>query len=592
MEAKKNMAPFRVTLVLIVIGFSLCPISSAKPSNSDILSLPAGIIRGDNLYEPWEMVEELDLDSSQSGVQQIVTVTPGETIQIYYEGYCQDAPGGAPSPIIQHFVAYSWNTGWPPSDYHPLYNSVPSDSGEYYTDSWTITAPEEPGTYSIWVCSGHMYSMEDTVNNYDEQPGLLPHAKIIVTSDDVKQYTLTTNVVPSVAGSITLNPTGGTYDVGTTVTVTANADRDYTFEYWGGNFPAGYRKDSSFTFTMTGNKTLTAHFEETPDIEISNLDVSSRYEDWSALEKFFTELVSYDVYIEVDVSQPDMVSQVYAKMEYTPQTWSCPLNKIKQAIGIEDGPSEVELYETDQPGHFKGELKLHLLSDEDKIELAYLAHTYKSLKNGLLSAITAIIPDDLVTVDEIIVVDTAGETHVRDVDRMVQSLLDAAYGIDANMDNINLMSPGDLLIKNEANKRVGAVYEDNHYAGAIKEIDKAIYSGPKADPEYITLGNTSANYDIYVRGTGKGEYDLLIASVKNGTELVEESHGDIEKDEIIHYGCSMPKNISDLSEEEINEQTNLEILEKQTPDSDTPGFEFIMLLAAVGVASVMLRRRQ
>ena len=71
------------------------------------------------------------------------------------------------------------------------------------------------------------------------------------------QYTLTTNTVGQ--GSITLNPSGGTYNEGTVVTVTANPASGWQFDNWSGDL-----SDSTnpTTITMNAHKTVTANFSE------------------------------------------------------------------------------------------------------------------------------------------------------------------------------------------------------------------------------------------------------------------------------------------------------------------------------------------
>ena len=72
------------------------------------------------------------------------------------------------------------------------------------------------------------------------------------------QYTLTTSVTPSSSrGYITLSPSGGTYEAGTVVTVTAHANYPYEFEYWSGD--AGGTSIST-TVTMNSNKNVNAYF--------------------------------------------------------------------------------------------------------------------------------------------------------------------------------------------------------------------------------------------------------------------------------------------------------------------------------------------
>jgi PKD repeat protein len=71
------------------------------------------------------------------------------------------------------------------------------------------------------------------------------------------QYTLTTNTVGQ--GSITLNPSGGTYNQGTVVTLTAQPGSGWQFSSWSGDLTGSQNPD---TITMNSNKTVTATFTE------------------------------------------------------------------------------------------------------------------------------------------------------------------------------------------------------------------------------------------------------------------------------------------------------------------------------------------
>lgn len=72
-------------------------------------------------------------------------------------------------------------------------------------------------------------------------------------------YTLSTSSSPSNGGTISLNPSGGTYEDGTIVTVTANSASGYQFNNWSG---ASSSSSSSIQITMDGDKNLTANFSE------------------------------------------------------------------------------------------------------------------------------------------------------------------------------------------------------------------------------------------------------------------------------------------------------------------------------------------
>jgi hypothetical protein len=83
--------------------------------------------------------------------------------------------------------------------------------------------------------------------------------KSIIAYFEVKKskFTLTTSVQPTGGGSISLSPSGGTYDSGTVVTLTASPASGYNFSNWSGSATG---TSTSATVTMTGNKSVTANF--------------------------------------------------------------------------------------------------------------------------------------------------------------------------------------------------------------------------------------------------------------------------------------------------------------------------------------------
>jgi uncharacterized repeat protein (TIGR02543 family) len=71
-------------------------------------------------------------------------------------------------------------------------------------------------------------------------------------------YKLSVSVSPSGAGSF--SPSGGEYESGVQVTLTANPISDYTFDYWSGSASG---TTPTITITMDSDKSLTANFKAT-----------------------------------------------------------------------------------------------------------------------------------------------------------------------------------------------------------------------------------------------------------------------------------------------------------------------------------------
>jgi uncharacterized repeat protein (TIGR02543 family) len=69
-------------------------------------------------------------------------------------------------------------------------------------------------------------------------------------------YTLTTNVSPPGAGSV--SPSGGDYDSGLSVTLTATPASGYIFDYWGGSATG---TNTTTTIIMDSDKSVTANFK-------------------------------------------------------------------------------------------------------------------------------------------------------------------------------------------------------------------------------------------------------------------------------------------------------------------------------------------
>lgn len=75
----------------------------------------------------------------------------------------------------------------------------------------------------------------------------------------VEACTLTTTVSPSGAGSV--SPSGGQYQSGVQVTLTANPASGYSFDHWGGDVS---NSSAIISISMDSDKNVTAYFEEEP----------------------------------------------------------------------------------------------------------------------------------------------------------------------------------------------------------------------------------------------------------------------------------------------------------------------------------------
>jgi uncharacterized repeat protein (TIGR02543 family) len=91
----------------------------------------------------------------------------------------------------------------------------------------------------------------------------------------IQTYTLTTSVSPSGAGSV--SPSGGEYDAGTEVSLSATANSGYSFDYWSGSTNA---TGPNTRITMNSDKSVTANFVATGPTVLFSDDFSQDTGDW------------------------------------------------------------------------------------------------------------------------------------------------------------------------------------------------------------------------------------------------------------------------------------------------------------------------
>jgi len=129
--------------------------------------------------------------------------------------------------------------------------SVSPGSGSY-DDGTTVTLTAVPASgyrFDHWEgdASGNVTAATVTMSSNKN-----------VTAVFEKTYTLTITVNPAGGGSV--SPGSGSYDDGTTVTLTAVPASGYHFDHWEGDASGS---DTSVTVTMNSNKSVTAVFKKT-----------------------------------------------------------------------------------------------------------------------------------------------------------------------------------------------------------------------------------------------------------------------------------------------------------------------------------------
>jgi uncharacterized repeat protein (TIGR02543 family) len=181
------------------------------------------------------------------------------------------------------YIYGSWSDGGGQS--HTI--TAPSSSITYtasFITQYTLTssaAPVAGGTVSpsgtSWQNSGQTIPISAGANtgysfsNWSgDLSGTSSSASLVMTAPKTvtanftqNQYTLTINILPTGSGSVTKNPNKTSYTHGETVTLTAAANSEYTFNNWSGD---GTGSTNPITVSMTGPKTVTANFNANPGV--------------------------------------------------------------------------------------------------------------------------------------------------------------------------------------------------------------------------------------------------------------------------------------------------------------------------------------
>jgi len=131
----------------------------------------------------------------------------------------------------------------------------PDKSSYCNGDSVTLTAnPSSGWTFDHWEgdASGKSKSVTITMSGKKSVT-----AYFTSTSAGSCTYSLTTQVSPSGAGTVTPSPRKSSYCKGDSVTLTAQPSSGWTFDHWGGDLSG---TTNPVGITMNGNKSVTAYF--------------------------------------------------------------------------------------------------------------------------------------------------------------------------------------------------------------------------------------------------------------------------------------------------------------------------------------------
>jgi len=145
------------------------------------------------------------------------------------------------------------------------------------------------------------------------------------------RYNLTTNVSPTGGGSV--SPSGGAYDAGVTVTITATANSGYVFDYWSGSASGN---SPTTTVVMDAHKSVTAHFaaagpavlfsdnfsQDTGDWDIFSASEGDAFYEGGWLHVMNYTTATIDTYTMLDRYFSDFVLEVDTKLvDGTDDNW-------------------------------------------------------------------------------------------------------------------------------------------------------------------------------------------------------------------------------------------------------------------------------
>lgn len=152
----------------------------------------------------------------------------------------------------------------------PISGGSISGGGTYdYGDTCTLTATENAGyTFATWVDENNNFLSNSNPYTFTVSGDLTAKA---LFSSDYNTYTIT---VISNHGTVS---GAGTYELNDTCTLTATPSSGYTFDHWEMN-GVEISDDNPYSFTVNGDKTITAVYEVIPAaLRITTNGTSSVY---------------------------------------------------------------------------------------------------------------------------------------------------------------------------------------------------------------------------------------------------------------------------------------------------------------------------
>jgi hypothetical protein len=101
-----------------------------------------------------------------------------------------------------------------------------------------------------------------------------------------------------------------------------------------------------------------------------------------------------------------------------------------------------------------------------------------------------------------------------------------------------LGSPADLYVTDAEGRHTGV---DRNTGEVVEEIPGAFYSGPEAEPEFMSIEDLEGTWRIEILGTAEGEYTLQAETIDADNHQVAQVSGDTVEGSVARYDVTYPE---------------------------------------------------
>ncbi|MBN2445614.1 MAG: S8 family serine peptidase, partial [Phycisphaerae bacterium] len=216
----------------------------------------------EDVSEPLTITEQT-LSTGQT--YELYVTTDGSASELRASICWTDVPGTPPGDVLNpttkmlvndldlRVIKASPSTTYYPWTLNPSSPSSGATTGDNDTDNVEQVVVSSPGTNTYTIRVTHKGSLSGGSQAY----ALIITGAASISESQGTQYTLTVNT--SGSGTVSLNPSGGTYDENTWVQLTANPAAGWHFDHWEGDLTGSTNPDSIY---MDEDKTVTAVFAQ------------------------------------------------------------------------------------------------------------------------------------------------------------------------------------------------------------------------------------------------------------------------------------------------------------------------------------------